>query len=156
MGIEQDIKQISFRSTRHKLALNLIYTSNWLNGKLAVHFKDTGITAQQYNVLRILRGQQPNACNLKLIKERMLDRMSDASRIVDKLVEKGLMERKICRDDRRQVDLFINKKGLDLLKKLDFVDEATVKIFTELSDKEVEQLNHLLDHLRSSDKNEKD
>lgn len=131
------------------MAINLIYTVNWLNAKYASFFKNEDITVQQYNVLRILRGQHPNYCNLKLVKERMLDRMSDASRIVDKLLSKGLIERHSCPNDRRQVNILISQKGLELLKSLDFIDEETRDIFKNLSTEEVQQLNVLLDALRS-------
>jgi DNA-binding MarR family transcriptional regulator len=111
-------------------------------------FKNADITVQQFNVLRILRGQHPKACNLKLVKERMLDRMSDASRIIDKLKAKGFVERHECPNDRRNVDLLITAKGLDLLKSLDHLDEEFKTIFKNLSVSEVKQLNDLLDKAR--------
>ena len=111
-------------------------------------FRNEDITVQQYNVLRILRGQYPKPCNLKLIKERMLDRMSDASRIVDKLKAKGLLERHECPNDRRNVDLLINDKGLELLKALDHIDEEFKSTFKNLSVAEAKQLNDLLDKAR--------
>ena len=88
LKLEDEIQQQKFKSIQQKLMLNLIYTTNWLTSKQDSLFKDSDITLQQYNVLRILRGQYPNPCSIKLIKERMLDRMSDASRIVDKLFAK--------------------------------------------------------------------
>ena len=105
--------------------LNLIYTTNWLTSKQDSLFKDSDITVQQYNVLRILRGQYPNPCSIKLIKERMLDRMSDTSRIVDKLYTKKLLERNECPDDRRSVNVVISDKGLELLKSLDYIDDLS-------------------------------
>lgn len=149
MKLEDEIKQRDFKSPQQKLAINLLYTVNWLNAKFSANFKSTDITSQQFNVLRILRGQYPNHCNLKLIKERMLDKMSDASRITDKLLAKGLIERHTCPDDRRAVNIIISKKGLETLKSLDFIDEASLKYFENLSTKEVTQLNDLLDKLRS-------
>lgn len=148
MSLENDIQQKSFKSPQQKLAVNLLYTSNWLHSHYALLFKTTDITVQQYNVLRILRGQYPNYCNLKLIKERMLDRMSDASRIVDKLVTKGLVERHLCPNDRRNINILISKQGLELLDKLDVIEEKTKNLFDSLSLKEIEQLNNLLDTLR--------
>jgi DNA-binding MarR family transcriptional regulator len=148
MGLEEDIQQNKFKSPYQKLAINLVYTSNWMGGIYASYFKDEDITVQQFNVLRILRGQHPNYCNLKLIKERMLDKMSDASRITDKLVAKGLIERHVCASDRRAVNLIITKKGLALLKKLDVLDEEMPKVMKNLSTHEVETLNKLLDKLR--------
>jgi DNA-binding MarR family transcriptional regulator len=110
-------------------------------------FKDTEVTHQQYNVLRILRGQYPNPCNLRLIKERILDRMSDASRIVDKLIQKGFVERKESKTDRRNVELLISPSGLKLLESLDHIDESFDTIFKNLSKDEIKQLNLLLDKL---------
>jgi DNA-binding MarR family transcriptional regulator len=146
--LEDEIQQKSFKTPKVKLAVNLLYTSNWLNDHYAHFFKGTDLTVQQFNVLRILRGQLPNYCNLKLIKERMLDRSSDASRIVDKLVAKELVVRHHCPSDRRQINLMISERGLTLLTTLDFVDEAPARIFEQLSDEESIQLNQLLDKMR--------
>jgi len=128
--------------------LNLIYTTNWLTSKQDSLFKDSGITVQQYNVLRILRGQYPNPCSIKLIKERMLDRMSDTSRIVDKLYTKKLLERNECPNDRRSVNVVISNQGLELLKSLDYVDDLSKQNLKSLSEKEIDILNDLLDKLR--------
>ncbi len=128
--------------------LNLIYTTNWLTAKQDSLFKDSGVTVQQYNVLRILRGQYPNPCSIKLIKERMLDRMSDASRIVDKLYAKELLTRRECPNDRRSVDVIITEKGLELLKSLDYIDDLSKQNAQSLSDDEINMLNNLLDKLR--------
>ncbi len=148
MKLEEEIKQKTFKSPHQKLAVNILYTSNWLNDHYSSFFKGLDLTTQQYNVLRILRGQFPAHCSLKLIKERMLDRSSDASRIVDKLVIKNYVLRAQCSDDRRSVSLLISDKGLALLKKLDFIDDATSEIFKNLNTKEVDHLNDLLDSLR--------
>ncbi|MDX2171489.1 MAG: MarR family transcriptional regulator [Bacteroidota bacterium] len=150
MKLEDEIQQKKFKTPQQKLAVNLLYTTNWLNNHYSHFFKGMDITTQQYNVLRILRGQYPNICNLKLIKERMLDRMSDASRIIDKLVLKGYVERKTCPDDRRNVNILITEQGLTLLKELDFIDESTKQMFDALSTKQVDDLNELLDKLRDS------
>jgi DNA-binding MarR family transcriptional regulator len=146
--LEEEIQQKSFKSPQQKLAVNLLYTCNWLNDHYTAFLKDTDITVQQYNVLRILRGQHPNYCNLKLIKERMLDRSSDASRIVDKLVTKKLVQRGHCPSDRRSVNLLITDKGLQLLSKLDYIDDSTREIFKNLNEKDTITLNRLLDELR--------
>ncbi|MBA3662745.1 MAG: MarR family transcriptional regulator [Bacteroidetes bacterium] len=152
MKLEDEIQQSAFKSPQQKLAINLLYTTHWLHNHYDSFFKGKDISTQQYNVLRILRGQHPNYCNLKLIKERMLDRMSDASRIIDKLLLKGFVERKSCPDDRRSVNILITDKGLELLKSLDFIDEAIKGIFSSLSTEEAEMLNSLLDKLRTSEK----
>lgn len=148
MKLEDEIQQKKFRNEQHKLGINLIYTFNWFNYHSQSKFKDKDITVQQYNVLRILRGQYPKPCNLKLIKERMLDRMSDASRIVDKLHRKGFLERKECPGDRRNVDVVISEKGLELLKSLDYIDDDYKQIFKNLTLAEIKQLNDLLDKTR--------
>ncbi len=128
--------------------LNLVYTTNWVISKQSSFFKDSDISSQQYNVLRILRGQYPDPCSIKLIKERMLDRMSDASRIVDKLNTKKLLIRRECPNDRRSVDIVITDKGLELLKSLDHVDDISIDTLKSLSTEEINTLNTLLDKLR--------
>jgi DNA-binding MarR family transcriptional regulator len=147
MSLEKKIQQSKFKSPQHKLGVNLLYTSHLISYLLHQQFKELEITHQQYNVLRILRGQHPKPCNLKLVKDRIIDRMSDASRIVDKLIAKGFVERRECKSDRRNVDLLITQKGLDLLTSLDHVDQSFNELFKNLSKEEVNQLNHLLDKL---------
>lgn len=148
MKLEEEIQQKSFKSPQQKLAVNILYTCSWLNAHYARLFKGSDLTTQQFNVLRILRGQHPQPCSLKVIKERMLDRMSDASRIVDKLVTKKYVERKDCPDDRRSVHLFISDKGMKVLARFDHLDEAMKDVFKKLTVREVQQLNELLDKLR--------
>ena len=149
MPLEKKIQQSKFKSAHHKLGVNLLYTSHLIGYLLHQQFKDLEITHQQYNVMRILRGQYPKPCNLKLVKERILDRMSDASRIVDKLIAKGFVERKECKSDRRNVDLLITKKGLDTLTSLDYIDESFKELFNNLTNEEVDKLNELLDKLHN-------
>ncbi len=148
MKLEDEIQQKKFKSETQKLAINLTYTHNWLNAHYSAMFRTSDITMQQFNVLRILRGQYPNPCSVKLIKERMLDRMSDASRIVDKLKSKELVDRRECPVDRRSVDILITDKGLELLKSMDSIDENFKGVFKTLTDEEMKTLNHLLDKLR--------
>jgi DNA-binding MarR family transcriptional regulator len=148
LKLEDEIQQKKFKSIQQKLMLNLIYTTNWLTAKQDSLFKDSDITVQQYNVLRILRGQYPNPSSIKLIKERMLDRMSDTSRIVDKLFTKKLLQRTECPNDRRSVNVVITDKGLELLKSLDYVDDLSKQALKALSNEEVITLNTLLDKLR--------
>lgn len=148
MLLELEIQQQKFKSPAQKLAVNLIYTSNWLNYYYEALFKPTGLTTQQYNVLRILRGQYPKPSNLKLIRERMLDRMSDASRIVTKLKQKGLIERRENKNDRRNLSILITNRGLQLLQSLDYIDNDVKKHFNKLNEAEQQQLNNLLDRLR--------
>lgn len=148
MLLEDEIQQSSFKSPQQKLAVNLLYTTNWLSNHYEKFFKGLDLTTQQYNVLRILRGQYPNPCSLKCIKERMLDKMSDTSRILDKLVVKGYAIRNECPNDRRSVNIVITESGLALLKDLDFIDDATKDIFKNLSIEQIKILNELLDNLR--------
>jgi DNA-binding MarR family transcriptional regulator len=147
MKLEDELSQKKFKSEFHKAALNIIYTSNWLTSKHSANLKPHDITQQQFNILRILRGQHPHPASIKLLKERMMDKMSDASRLVEKLRLKGLLERKICKADRRNVDVIITQKGLDLLASLDHLDDNFKEIIA-LDSNEVEQLNELLDKLR--------
>lgn len=148
MGLEDEIVQKEFLDENHKALVNIIYTHSFLINKMSDFFKRRGITRQQFNVLRILRGQYPEAANLNLIKERMLDKMSDASRIVERLRVKKLIERKQSRNDRREVEITINKKGLALLEETDAEIKKFYRMFDSLSARELEQLNFLLDKFR--------
>ena len=148
MKLEDEITQRKFRNPKHKLTVNIIYTYGWLNNNHQRIFKAHGITPQQYNILRILRGQHPMPATIKLLKERMLDKMSDASRIVEKLRQKGLVTRLISRHDRRHCDVFISKKGLKLLSELDGRSGDFDKFLNSISNKDAEKLNALLDKLR--------
>jgi DNA-binding MarR family transcriptional regulator len=148
MRIEEEIKQRTFRSEFHKLAINILFTSNWLKSRETKIFKSYGISMQQYNVLRILRGQSPKPASLLLIRERMLDKESNASRLVDKLCIKGFTERIQCPNDRRQVEISITEKGLQILDDLDPLVDQIDSHMKSLSIGEAEQLNKLLDKIR--------
>ena len=148
MKIEDEIKQYKYYSEFHKAFINIIYTANWLNSKTNALLKPFGITPQQYNVLRILRGQYPNPVTLGAIQERMLDKMSNASRLVDKLIEKKLVERAICEHNRRQVDIKINEKGMSLLKDIEEPLKTTFEKLNNLSTEEAVMINDLLDKIR--------
>lgn len=150
MRLEEEIKQKKFKSEHHKLMVNLIYTTNWLMSIHGPLMKQYGLTVQQYNILRILRGQYPNPCTVNLLKERMLDKMSDASRLVDRLLEKGLLERRTCENDRRRVDINITPAGLDLLKKVDEDENKLYARMNMLSEEEASLVNDLLDKLRGN------
>ncbi len=154
MGIAEDIKQPKFKSEFQKAIINIFYTANWLGERHHSFFKKFGITAAQFNVLRILRGQHPQPSTINLIIDRMLDRMSNASRIVDKLEDKGLVLRKQCPNDRRAVDVIISEKGLDLLGVLDREMEGYEGDFCNLNDEEPAQLNDLLDKFRAKNREE--
>lgn len=148
MRLEDEIVQKKFASEAHKLGVNIIYTFNWLNTHQSKILKSYGLTPQQYNVLRILRGQHPNTANIKLVRERMLDKMSDASRIVEKLRAKGLLDREISTHDRRSCDVSITKSGLELLAQIDTSNISFDMLFNHLNADEMKKLNDLLDKLR--------
>ena len=148
MKLEEEIRQKAFRSEHHKGALNIIYTANWLSAKHGAQLKAHGITPEQYNILRILRGRYPEPATVNLLIERMLNKMSNASRLVDKLILKKLVVRQTCKDDRRAVDVMITAKGLALLKRLDKEESNWLKDLQTLSKPEVTTLNKLLDKLR--------
>jgi len=148
MGISEDIKQKEFKSEFNKVIVNLLYTNNWLNQKQNDLFKPYGLTAAQYNVLRILRGQYPKVATVNLIIERMLDRMSNASRIVDKLVSKGFVSRVQCDNDRRAVDVKITDEGLNLLSKIDIVLEKFQDSLNKFTNEQSKQVNDFLDEFR--------
>jgi DNA-binding MarR family transcriptional regulator len=148
MKLEEEIVQKKFKSEYQKLAINILYTANWINSLNFNLLKDKTITSQQYNILRILKGQYPNAVTLKVIRERMLDKMSDVSRLVDKLKTKGLVHRKQNPNDRRSVDILITPKGLKLLDDLKEIDHLFDKKFKTISLSEAKQINELLDKLR--------
>jgi DNA-binding MarR family transcriptional regulator len=148
MKLEDEIKQSSFRNEYHKLAVNIIFTHSWLMSKIYELLDEYDLTPQQFNLLRILRGQYPHPASITLLKERMLDKMSDASRLVERLLSKGLVERKICPKDRRKVDVIISKKGLKVLDKIDKTNDEMDRYLKNLTTKEAEQLNYLLDKLR--------
>ncbi|MDQ3072370.1 MAG: MarR family transcriptional regulator [Bacteroidota bacterium] len=148
MELEKEIKQKKFRSETHKAVINIIFTASWINSHNARLLKPYDISSQQFNILRILRGQHPNPVNIRLLQERMLDKMSNASRLVEKLKQKDYVDRTENLIDRRQADVVINEKGLVLLKKLDGeFDKAEGQY--NLSGQEAKELNRLLDKMRT-------
>ena len=149
MGIEKDIQQSCFRNEFQKMGINLIYTANWLNEKIAQILANEEITQQQYNILRILRGSECPLSTLK-IRERMLDKMSDTSRIVDRLITKGLVEKNACLKDKRLVDITISKKGLVLVDKLDQFNNQIDAVLKGVDEKEAQTINQLLDKIRAT------
>lgn len=148
MRIEEEIKQKQFRNEYDKLVINMLYSGGWMDAILTRRLKPYRVSVQQYNILRILRGQHPNPATVNLLKERMLDKMSNASRLVEKLRVKGLVERHICEQDRRAVDVLITQKGLDLLAEIDSMLDGWDETFKTLTPEEASNLNSLLDKLR--------
>ena len=151
MGIEKDIQQTSFRNEHQKLGINIMYTANWLNEKIAGILSQEDITQQQYNILRILRGADKPLSTLQ-IRARMLDKMSDTSRIVDRLVAKELVEKNTCPTDKRLVDVVLSKKGFVILEKLDQLNHHLDALMKGISEKDAITMNQLLDQLREVSK----
>ena len=152
MSLEKDIVQRAFENEHQKALVNIIYTYNHLIGHLNTVFKDFDITRQQYNVLRILRGQAPKPASINLIKERMLDKMSDASRIVDRLRAKGFVERSKNKQDKRSAEISITKSGLATLATIHEKSDNFSYLMEGLSPEEAKILNSLLDKLRIGEK----
>jgi DNA-binding MarR family transcriptional regulator len=148
MTIEEEIKQTKFKSTQQKAVLNLLFTSSWIQNKQREIFEPFGITGQQYNILRILRGQHPKTISAVEIKSRMLDKNSDVSRLLDRLIAKNLVKKSQCPNDKRATDIVISDSGLSLLKELDSVISTMDKKLIKLSADEAQLLNDLLNKCR--------
>jgi len=148
MKLEDEIRQKSFKSESQKLAINILYTGSWVNAIAIKRLRPHRITPQQYNILRILRGQHPKPVGGIQIKERMLDKMSNISRLIEKLRVKGLVDRQGCLKDRRAIDVTITLKGIALLDILDESENQWEKQFLSLSAEEQKTLNNFLDKLR--------
>jgi len=147
MGLENDIQQATFKTEQQKALINLIFTYHWSTEKLRSIFENEDITMQQFNILRILRGAGKPISTLQ-IRQRMLDKMSDTSRIVDRLISKDLVHKNTCTTDKRLVDVNITAKGKSLLKKLDSCETQMNAILQNLSNDELKSLNQLLDKIR--------
>lgn len=149
MGIQEDIKQKkAFRNDYQKVAVNIMYTFNWLTEGLKQLVEPYDITIQQYNVLRILKGSHPEPLSTQEIRVRMLDKMSDVSRIVDRMIAKELVSKSMCPTDKRLVDVQITKKGISLLNQLKKLELSMDEQLSALSPEEAAQLSLLLDKLR--------
>lgn len=147
MGIQEDINQSKFRNEYQKAGINIIYTFNWMTEQMKNLFEIHGLTSQQFNILRILRGAGQPLSTLQ-IRQRMLDKMSDTSRIVDRLIIKGLVKKVTSKTDKRLVDVSITDKGKKLLAKLDDHQDEMDKTLGNLSEAEAKTLNKLLDKIR--------
>lgn len=150
MSIENDIQQPHFRNNRQKALINLLYSHGWVMERIKNLLASEDITPQQYNILRILRGSFPTPISTLQIRERMLDKMSDTSRIVDRLLGKGLVQKTICPTDKRLVDVLITEKGQQLLRNIDARNEEMDNISGGISEEEALQLSNLLDKMRGS------
>jgi DNA-binding MarR family transcriptional regulator len=149
MGIEKDIQQANFRNEFQKMGINIIFTANWLNEHVGSFLCKEDITLQQYNILRILRGSEVPLSTLQ-IRARMLDKMSDTSRIVDRLIVKDLVQKSECKADKRLVDITLTEKGLQLVTKLDQYNDQIDANLKGVSAAEASSINQILDKLRSA------
>ena len=147
--IEEELVS-SFKSEQQKAMLNILFTANWLRNRQVEFFKPFGLSPQQYNILRILRGAQGERRSMQQVKQRMIDRAPNATRLTDKLIAKGLVERERCEEDRRVVYLRIARNGLELLSRIDrkYANEER-SLRSWLSDDEARALNEFLDRMRA-------
>ena len=150
MSLDKDIHSSKFRNEYHKAIVNIIFTNNWIMERNKEIFERGDITPQQYNILRILRGAKEPLSTLQ-IRQRMLDKMSDTSRIVDRLLKKELVKKVVCASDKRLVDVTITQKGLELLTELDKYNNELDSVLSSISEEEVCTLNQLLDKIRKSE-----
>jgi DNA-binding MarR family transcriptional regulator len=148
MALEDDIKQEKFSSEFEKIAINILFTGSWLYNINISRLKAHDITPEQFNVLRILRGSHPKTMMLADITSRMIDKSSNATRLVEKLRQKGFVKREICESNRRQVDIIITDKGLALLKKIDSASNEWISTLKNITKAEAQELNRILDKLR--------
>lgn len=149
MGLEEDVKQAKFTNEHQKVMVNILYTSSWLNNRNTAYFKKFNISPEQFNVLRILRGSHPNPMRLADIAERMIEKSSNCTRLVEKLRLKELVDRQLCESNRRQVDISITTKGLKTLSDIDEEYDQWLSIQNSISKAEAIELNRILDKLRS-------
>jgi DNA-binding MarR family transcriptional regulator len=147
MGLEKDINQKRFRNERQKALINLTYTHNWMSERFKKFLDQFDLTSQQFNILRILRGAGTPLSTLQ-IRERMLDKMSDTSRIVDRLILKNLVKKTTCTHDKRLVDVVITEEGLEVLRSIDALNEEMDGLINGLSEEDATELNKLLDKMR--------
>lgn len=153
MKIEQHIKQKKFKSQLEKALINIAFTQGYLSGEMNKLFKPHNISMQQFNVMRILKGQHPEAVSINDITDRMIDKMSNASRLVEKLRIKGLVQRTPCTFDRRQVDVNLTEEGIETLNSLNVLSAENLLKFRHISEEEFEQLNNIMDKLRDGHEN---
>jgi DNA-binding MarR family transcriptional regulator len=148
--IEEEIKQKSFNNQYLKAHVNILFTASWLTYYTEPVFRSHRLTLQQYNLLRILRGSSPNPVSIKELMSRMIDKTSNASRLVDKLEQKGFVTRTTAEDDKRRVDISLTREGLQVVNMASVEVEAKVEnIFNRLTPEQVSMLNKILDTVRS-------
>lgn len=147
-SLEKELKS-RFDSEQHKALLNVMFTANWMRTRLAEVYRPFGVSTQQYNILRILRGAKERM-KMHSVKERMIDRAPNATRLTDKLIAKGLVQRERCEEDRRVVYVSISEKGLELLAQVDINSQALHdELANGLTEADAQHLNSTLDAWRS-------
>jgi len=146
--IKDEIKQSRFESPQQEAAINLIFTHSWIDGRMKAFLKTYNVSPQQFNVLRILRGALPKKVSSGYIKERMIDKESNITRLIDKLITKKYVSRNLCPSNRRKMDIVITELGLKELRKMDVGIKESDSMFDKLSNKEATELNRLLDKIR--------
>lgn len=152
MKFENAIKQTKFESAQQKAMLNVMYTANWIRDLQSDLFRSYDLLPQHYNILRIIKGKHPEPVSPSDIKEVMLDKGNDVTRLVDKLVKQKLVDRNLCPDNRRKIDIYLTKQGLKLIDEMGKQLQPKLKQITgKLNSKEAELLSDLLDKLRSND-----
>ncbi|MEO1023408.1 MAG: MarR family transcriptional regulator [Bacteroidota bacterium] len=147
--LAKEIKQRTFSNQAHRARINLLITTGWLKGELKSFLDEFGITQPQFNILRILRGAKGEPLSTKELSERMIDKMSDSSRLVDRLIAKDLAWKQPCPHDGRLVQVFLSDNGEQLLAQIDQMLFKLDAAFDGLSEEELTQLNLLLEKLRS-------
>ncbi|MFD0931161.1 MarR family winged helix-turn-helix transcriptional regulator [Psychroflexus salinarum] len=150
MIIEKELKISKQLPESKRALLNLLFTENWITDEITTTLKPFDITTQQFNVLRILKGMKGKPSSLQTIQERMINKMSNTTRLVDKLIKKNFVQREQCESNRRKVDITITKEGIEALEEINkVVDESESKLTESLTQDELKQLNHLLNKLRT-------
>lgn len=149
MSLEEELKVSRFQNQRHRLSVNIMYTNNWMTSQMQEVFRNFGVTNQQYNILRILRGKYPLPCTIHELRSKMLDKQPDVSRLLDRIQAKELVERKPNETDRRKMDVVVSAKGLELLSRMEDAVSRFDDFFSNLDDSEIVILNQLLDKVRN-------
>ncbi|MBZ9786449.1 MarR family transcriptional regulator [Psychroflexus sp. CAK57W] len=150
MIIEKELKISKQLPECKRALLNLLFTGNWITDEITSTLKPFDITTQQFNVLRILKGRNGEPCSLQTLQERMINKMSNTTRLVDKLIKKNYVEREQCETNRRKVDIKITEDGINALNVInDAVDDAETKMTDSLSENELHHLNALLNKFRT-------
>lgn len=152
MSIEKEIKQKKFKNPYNKVTVNVMFTTGWLLNKYAKILKPYNLTEQQYHVLKILRASYPRTATVNYILEGMIDKMSNASRLVDKLVSKDLVKKVKSQYDLRSVDILLTEKGIVLMHELSEIINEYESSLYGLDENEIRLLNTLLEKLRNNER----